>query len=537
VGDAKTPLPPLTEGLKMLAECQRLLGRVADALLQVRVLELLVTYAIAGVRYPAHWPSEHGEVIVCARTWHKQLHELLVSQRSRLKPDEIPRRARAVEIIGFMFGEVAATAPAYLMALSRLLARPPLGILIPFEFRNFAAKLCRDVSLSGDRIALLLARELRLIERRLQRYRQPDLIYAPIWSGNMIQRFIEALEDPALQGRARRGFEILALMGGPQQRGVDETDGPHLVEAAMIFANLAGQVREREAGPHGWVRYVCRMESSYARLLHTLIHRDSGQNREELLELDREYQSITQDYPQASMPHFRRSIVLWQLGLEDSSMAELESAAQRVDTDPYLTDVASHWIRSTIQRRRVLVLVKHTAAARARFVASPTAQLLEGYLALIRQVLAVLCKDFALKSTEETHDGFAFLERRRRINNIVYYCALYRETHGSLEGIDVPRLSDETMRELLEELHAGGIEAVPEKYIAHTIGYAYWSLGDTARTRQASDHLLDLMVDGEQEDAARYTHDLARWRQPPSVSDTVIMQILQKTPPTTTVAA
>jgi hypothetical protein len=511
-------IPRLSEGLRILTHA---LECTADRLMRVRILELLVTYAIAARRLSSIWPAEIGEITASGKAWHEALHAILVLHRDECDVEEMPHRARAAEIIGFMFENERGNRDwtERMTPLARLLEhRDTDTVMIPFELKNFAGKLYKQLDPCADRVSRLLADELRSITRRLERYREPDLIYAPLWSESVINRFIETMPTEDLKQLSREGFRILALLGGPQQRGIEESDGPPLLEAATAFESLAGHLPDAVGDPPDYPQFICGMEACYARLLYALIPKPESDRRRELNVLAEQYAVIGLLHPRSSVPHFRRSIVLDSLGLEPEARAELDRAAELVDADPYLKATPFHWIRSTIRRRRASYVLDDARMAREAFVEHPDRpELLTRYLGLLRDAFIGVFTGFD-PDTCPSGEGFAAIEWRRRINNIVFYSALYLEADQDLTELHPLGYNRSVMRRLAARLYAPGtIKDVAERYIAHTIGYAYWVLGETVLAQEAGERLVSLLLDSDRSlpdtEVASYMKDVRRWRQ------------------------
>jgi hypothetical protein len=526
IGAETQATPPLAEGVAMLEGALEHLGMHDGELLHVRILELLVTYAIAARRHPETWPASLSDRALPVKAWHSALHELLTEQRTRLDAEDIPRRSRAVEIIGFMLESDERTAPntQFLAPFSRLLDRPDTEqLLVPFELKNFTGKLYKDVKQSPDAIGQLLAHELNSIKTRLERFRIPDLIYAPLWSNVATEEFIASLASEELRGLARNGFRVLELLGGPQQRGIEDSDAPPLQEAARAFDTIVERLPESGCDPASRAHFICRMEAAYARLLHALINKPEKRKRIELNAVADDYRRIISLYPRSSISHFRLSIVLDLLHNEDESRAELDHAAKLLDADPYLSGASHHWVCSTIVRRRAHNIVKDAQKVREALQKEHDgAQHLTQYLGLIRQAFAVVHDGFSEweEQAGPPRDGFAAIERLRRINNVVYYSALYLEARSSIESLGELGYSEALMRGMLAQLHgAGGINDVPERSIVHTIGYARWVLGEPELARQAGKRLLEMLVESDRpasaEELASSVNDVRRWRTIP----------------------
>jgi len=120
--------------------------------------------------------------------------------------------------------------------------------------------------------------------------------------------------------------------------------------------------------------------------------------------------------------------------------------------------------------------------------------LIGDYLKSLREAFAVVYRNFDADHSP-TPDAFFALERRRRINNIVYYAAVYLEADRDLSGLLGPEFNREDFYRYIRMLHPDGINKVPEMGIVHTIGCAYHLLGEKELAGIAAERLVYLIVD------------------------------------------
>jgi len=108
-----------------------------------------------------------------------------------------------------------------------------------------------------------------------------------------------------------RGFELLTSAVGPNQTGVDAIHRRSYRRASRIFRDVLEKVQslgttQIESSTHFYVS----MGSLYSRLLLALVTVQSEDRSAELKQLLQEYATICEQHPEASIPHFRRHLVL-----------------------------------------------------------------------------------------------------------------------------------------------------------------------------------------------------------------------------------
>jgi hypothetical protein len=174
-----------------------------------------------------------------------------------------------------------------------------------------------------------------------------------------------------------------------------------------------------------------------------------------------------------------------------------------------------HWIRSTIVRRVAFFFGAEARGVRAHLQQDPADESLRvKYLATIKRAFEVVHADFEEKSGGAPY--FAKLEKRRRLNNIVYYEALYLEEGGApsalAQGFDEDRLIEYTRL-----LHPDGMAEVAEWNIIHTIGYVYNELARRFDASMAADRLLNVIsrsgANAESESIRHAISDALLWKQ------------------------
>jgi hypothetical protein len=501
----------LASGFDLLHTALRLTG--GDNLLKSRILDLGITYHLAARDRPGLWPERSDADLAAAREWHRQLHAILEDQRRTLLPEEISRRARAVELIGFQMLSEPSKEVADAMSLDPVLQ--PLRI--PAHLRLDVRDLRDQIGRSTDATARLIVGELELIDRRLESYRVRDLIYAPVWAAYDVERILQLITKDDVRTIASAAYaDLVAIAGASQQIGV-HTD--HRGALLRIAADLQRALKLLAAATHagdesGWrAGFYLRMDSCYARLLLTRLTPETGRQHE-LATLAQDYMRIAEEYPSASIPHFRLDTILSELDRPDEATREIVRAVELVDSDPFLP-TREHWVRSTIQRRIAMRFGRVAARQKEELRAT------HGDEELRRRYV-----DNLLKGFRKVHVGFSApedpdrdylykLEARRRINNIAYYAScILEEDPGSADLHDLGFGPNE-LRDLLGRLHADGIERVVELNIIHTIGCGYAVLGEIQQAVKAGRRLVGLMAergdDPKDQDVAAMLADAFAW--------------------------
>ena len=254
--------------------------------------------------------------------------------------DEISRRARAMEIIGFQL-ELAPTGLQNPRGLSwyskRAGTEQPLRI--PADLRLEAGDIRDQLKRATDRAAVLIGEE-KLTESsgEFDRHRQRDLIYAPIWAPYDADRIINLLSDPAAKTRARTAYETLQkIAGASQQLGVHPDHRLPLRAVAEDFKQILSTLKSLDDPVPPNLIFYFRMENCYARLLSTRIARQS----DVLVQLDRlanDYRAIASDFPMASIPHFRLNIVLSELKQIRGGIPRTDAGARIIRSRPVYSD-------------------------------------------------------------------------------------------------------------------------------------------------------------------------------------------------------
>jgi hypothetical protein len=488
VPSSEIPQAKLAFGFELLHTALDRCGK--DDIIRSRILELGLSYHLAARDQPELWPEQTDADRTVAKQWHRQLSAILESQRRSLLPQEISRRARAMELIGFqLFVDANHSATEIGPAVQPL--------LIPPHLRLDVTELRGQIAQSIDATAQLIVRELEAIDRRLESFRVRDVIYAPVWATYDAGAILETISDERARVFAKSAYsDLIAIAGASQEVGVHSDHRGRLERIATGFRQALGVLQEAgdlatdERGQRAC--FYLRMEFCYARLLLAQLA-PKPRRQQELTNLAAEYTAIVEDYPSASIPHFRLDTILSELDREDEATRAITRAVELIDNDSFLLP-REHWVRSTV-RRRIAMRFEHSAARqREELRAAPTDEKLR------TQYLDNLMKAFqsvylGFKSTDDADQDYLHrLEARRRINDVVYYgsCILSEDVNG--KGLRSFGFELNELRDLLGRLHPHGIERLAEPDIVYTIGLGYTVLGQMREAAKAGKCLIALMA-------------------------------------------
>jgi hypothetical protein len=487
VPSSELPQAKLAFGFKLLHTALEQCSK--DDLIRSRILELGLSYHLAARDRPELWPEQTDADRSVAKQWHRQLNAILEGQRRTLLPQEISRRARAMELIGFqLFMDTDHNAAELVPAVQSL--------RIPPHLRLDITELRSQIGQSIDATARLILSELEALDRRLESFRVRDVIYAPVWATYDVGAILETISDERARVLAKSAYsDLIAIAGTSQQVDVHSDHRRRLERIVKGFrqsfdalqeAGLAADERGRRAS------FYLRMESCYARLLLAQLA-PKLRRQQELTSLVADYTAIVEDYPSASIPHFRLDTILSELDREDEATRAITRAVELIDSDPFLLP-PEHWVRSTV-RRRIAMRFEHSAARqREELRAAPTDEKLR------TQYLDNLMKAFqsvyiGFKSMDDPdQDYFHRLEARRRIHDVVYYASGILSEDMDGKGLRSFGFGLSELRDLVERLHPHGIERLAEPKIIHTIGFAYAVLGQVREATKAGKRLIALMA-------------------------------------------
>jgi hypothetical protein len=517
VDQANGDLPSLAKGIDLLHQALDWARR--DDLLRSRILELGLNYHLAVRDRPGLWPERTDADEIVASRWHQELHSILEHQRQHLMMDEISRRARAMEIIGFQLVPQKPSADddeVLARWAARATSEKPLRV--PLNLRLDVGDLRDQIKRSNDQTAAMIQVELESILRRLYHRRPRDLIYAPIWAAYDVARIISLINDQDLRNLAGEAYILLKKVAGASQHaGIQPDDRAPLQEAAAEFARIAGLLQTQSSGRSldaTNALFYLRMENCYARLLLSRIGRE--EERQKLLsELESDYRVIASDYPAASIPHFRLNVILSEMERREDAFDELNKALRLVEQDPFL-QTPNHWVRSTMERRLAGQLSREAEKTLDQLKEYPDDQQRDCVLTDLLNAFKILYDGWRTPESPEV-DYLRQLEARRRINNIVYIASLIFTVDPRGAGLLLKLGFDRhKMLSLLERLHGGRIDEITELNVVHTVGYASAILGDIPNSVRAGHQVMKLLIETggsprEDPNVARILTDALAW--------------------------
>jgi tetratricopeptide (TPR) repeat protein len=404
---------------------------------------------------------------------------------------------------------------------------------IPHLLRFGVRELHEQITQRTDEASRLIARELLSVVRRLELYRQQDLIYAPVWTHYGMDAIVAAIEHEEARRAAMQAYELLReLTAGQQPLAGDARERQSLAKAEEALSLAIVRLGKPQDEKSLRILFYLRMEHCYTQLLASRIEAGEEQRRARLERLGTVYAEISADYPYASVPHYRRSIVHYELGRRTEAFEAISTALELVGEDPYLTQ-REHWVRSTIRRRIGLFFGDEASRLMEELKLRPgDGGLRELYLTNVFEAFQAVYTDFTSSASDQERDYLARLEARRRLNNIIYYACLYLEGGGSWITLQRAGFKRETMRRWLARLHDETIGHVPERNIVHTIGFAYQLLGQPQQAREAAERLVQLIVDSgadpQEDGVGRLLSDAFAWmradaaRQPEAAQPTAV---------------
>jgi tetratricopeptide (TPR) repeat protein len=498
VGAQETNLPPFRRGIELLHDA--LERHDGDLFVQSRILELGLSFYLAASVHPDLWPDINEADYGVLRNWHEQLRRVLNDQRRRLTMDknsimdELSRRARAMEIIGF---ELVKKWPFRDAAVaSERDTRQTEYAQIPVLLRGFVRDLREQLSKCTDLTAKLIYAELDQIIHRLQANQPRDLIYAPVWASYEADRIIGMMSEGEAKRRAQNAYDLLQKVAGASlPTGVGPNDRTSLEQSAKLFGEALDLLRvspDPDCSSTSDITFYLRMEQCYSKLLLSRIAK-ANESPELLEELESDYREIAADFPDASIPHFRLDVVLTNLEREEEAFEELMTALLLVEGDRFL-QTPNHWVRSTMQRRlsfRLLRVVEAQVDEQKNLKngagkASLIAQLLEAFKVLLKGRMSL---------GSPAADNLYQLEARRSLNNVVYIASMILKLDSDSSELQQLGFGCEQLKLMVEQLQAGPIEAMTERDLIHTVGYASNVMNDMQTAARAGRRLVDLIVE------------------------------------------
>jgi hypothetical protein len=536
-----SPAPPL-QGVNALLHAKELGIGQNDELVVARSLGQLLVFVLASQRSEIEWPLK-SDPVATAREWHAELCDAMQKVRKTRTTEEIPRRLLAMELIGYQLArehEVDFIRPPHALSLPNQ-AADLQGI--PEPLRYTASELHLQLSGARDQIGRLITSELERFVGPQDRYRQWELIYAPVWPRNHASSVIASLSGfGKAEELAQLGYSLLSSVIRPTELGVDPA---HRRAFARSARRLAGAIEalQREHGLASTDSRVLqlRMDQCYARILLAVVTANPGDKRAAFLELVKDYTKLAADIPESAMVHFRLHVIyseLEELARSDKSRksdiatdesveiiefqhhahSELESTRELFDRDPFMALLPRHWIHSTIQRRFALTPSREARTIRQNLrKGTAPAGAIEKYCELVKQAFRVQYEGFAYEQAAHEKDEFTRLEFERRTNNLVYMASLFLEAHRDLRELS-PHFDATRLEHLITLLSPKGLDAVVNDRIVHTIGFAHHVLGHSTAALVAGERLMRLIFErglalSARPDIVRIIEDALEWRR------------------------
>ncbi len=449
-------IPALSKGTDLIFRAREL--RPSDDFVQSRVLELGLTYYLAALRKPELWPELTGADFKVMSFWQEELHQIMDRQRELLHIDELSRRARAMEILGFA-------------TLDRAEGRNAGSwTQIPATLRADIGELREQLSRGQDRATKLIVSELDSVIQTLHAHRPRDLTFAPVWTSYYAKQIVALMPEGESMQLVERAYELLAKVAGADLKtGIYEKDRPVLEQTGCLLERARVNVAAHPKDERRWrALFYIRMEQCYVRLLLARIAKQP-ERRSCFEELTTAYGIIAADYEEAAIPYFRLDVVLSELGRHDEAFAALTEALRRIDTDPFLS-TPNHWVRSTMQRRLARRLTSKAEVLVNRFDREGSSADRDAALAELGSAFQIMLRGW--QYPQEQNDYLFQLEARRRINNIVYIASLILRVDPSWASLRQLEFGPNEFRAMLQRLHGGSVDSMNEFRLVHTVGYA-----------------------------------------------------------------
>jgi hypothetical protein len=516
MGDREAGLPPFRRGINLLHDA--LERRDGDQFVRSRILELGLSFYLAAHARPELWSDLTEADFGVLRNWHEQLHRILNDQRQTLIMDEISRRARAMEIVGYEL-----IARWHRRDGAAVSARVPPQVeveqepRIPVILRGDLVDVREQLSKCKDLTAKLISEELDQIIRRLRANQPRALIYAPVWASYDADRIVDMIPEGDARKRARDAYDLLQQVAGASlPTNVGPKDRTAIEQAVRLFGEAVDLLRQPSnpvCAPTSDFMFYLRMEQCYCKLLLARIAEDN-EEPELLEELEADYRKIAADFPDASIPHFRLDVVLSDLGREDEAFRELIKALQLAGADRFLQS-PNRWVRSTMQRRLSYRLLRAAESQVEELTKSESAAERALAIKLLFDAFKAMLAAGSISDVPAA-DYLHRLEERRRINQIVYAASLILVLEP--ESAELRRLGygPEHLKSLVERLQEGPIEEMTERAIVHTVGYASAAMNDMQTAARAGRRLENLIretgEDIRDKDVARVLSDAWVWQ-------------------------
>lgn len=447
---------------------------------KVRIAELALLYLIAAKEKLKYFDDKLDSLLLHVREWHGEVVRGLEQLRrsESFVPEMIARRTLGAEIAGYdVIRELASASRSEAGAGD-----------MPSEIRVDIHDLQAELRATRERSSDMVAAILQKVSVRTEFRRDYNLAYAPVWSGTETGKlFAHDIRNGAVRAAALQASQLVHQIGERQGVVAEQADDLEQLERAR---SLFDQAIERSGSSlTGDARFHLGMERCYACLLISNAVKDPDARRRCLEALARDYESMREEYPLASVLHFRYSVVLSELGRNAEAFQAIKDAMKVINEDNYINK--DHWVTSTIVRRMGYHFANQAREVSDQLKAHPDdAELRKQYLRNLEDAFRTLYDGF--DESRSAKGLLAGLETHRRLNNLVYYAILYLEAGGRVEDL-APDFRQHKLLAYIARLQPTGIDHVSEWIVLHTIGHAYHVLGLAADARRAADRLWQVV--------------------------------------------
>lgn len=311
------------------------------------------------------------------------------------------------------------------------------------------------------------------------------VVYAPVSDRAEDLVLINTLPEPAAREAAVRACGIVHELGNSQlflegeelvSQQVEE--GRKLIRQALSAQGLRDDLRTH-----------LDSELAYLTLLEALAFKDEAEKRQALVKVADIYEDLVRRYPGSAILHYRQSIVLDDLEKFEAAFEALNRVISLMATDTRISH--DHWFRSVVRRRLAFWFSSKATEMRNRLKDTNDEGARQQYLEHMAQAFQMVNDGSSPGRQVATY--VERIEARRRLNNQVYYAALYGSGGGKLESL--PNFGRERLLDLTRLLISDGeIKDIPELNVAHTVGLAFSTVGEIRLAAQAGERVLQLIA-------------------------------------------
>ena len=412
----------------------------------------------------------------------------------------LPGTSRAIEIVGY---DLIAPLPAEDSSTRGV----PESILFG------ANELQLQLSAYPDQLSHMLSAALTEI-MQMNEKSSPKLINAPVWTRAISDEVFAEITDRELNLAVLRATRAIHEVGDDQNL---LEDMPKLKSARLV---LRDALTRMEGMPDSVVFHLS-MEYCYAGLLVADVAKIGSEERQALYEeLDGLYGKLLSLNPRSAVLHYRRSLVFDELKRFDEALSALFDALTCMGADEFTPK--GHWVRGTIRRRIGAHYARKADEERRKLYRQPKSpEPRRRCLDLFAKAFGIVYDDF--EAQPATHVYRAWVDARRRLNNIVFYAARYVEVGGTLMQLAAD-LNQERILKYVDQLGGGRIEGVEDWDVLHTIGLAFHVFGRPEQARAVADRLWTWDGDyGEKPDGREEIfREIVSWRLSARASGAVV---------------